>query len=342
MSRFLPALVALLVVATGHAADPTPTKRFEVKADRAFLDGHPLKLWGVRCGNALHSAAVTERHVNCLDSMAAHGVNCVAVYVQGSNGGWPDPNAGLNGYARDGKLKPDVAARLERFVREADRRGMVVMVGLMSPRKDQEFYDEAAIRRAVEETAKFLKERQLRNVFVDLMHEFNNPERIDHALLREPDGEAKKAKLAAWFKAIHADVPLGVCPSEETGTGTTFPGMGVRLIQKSMAIPKEGFVVNVETHRYDVYNNDGVFTRSDFDDMTATFKAYEATPNAAMLFHAGYIQGVSNASGSAPHPEMGGYGTSVTDRGVRFYYEWVRDHAGRWEYPRHVPAKPAK
>ena len=207
----------------------------------------------------------------------------------------------------------------------------------MSPRKDQEFYDEAAIRRAVEESAKFLKERRLRNVFVDLMHEFNNPERIDHALLREPQGEAKKARLAAWFRAANPDVPLGVCPSEETGTGDTFEGMGVRMIQKLMPIPKGGFVVNVETHRYDVYNNDGVFTRSDFEDMKATFAAYGAAPHAAMLFHAGYIQGVTNASGSAPHPEMGGRGTGVTDRGVRFYYEWVRGHAGRWEYPRHVP-----
>jgi|GEM_PF-1584120 len=33
-----------------------------------------------------------------------------------------------------------------------------------------------------------------------------------------------------------------------------------------------------------------------------------------------------------------GYGTGVSDRGVGFYYEWVRDHVGRWEYPRHVPA----
>jgi hypothetical protein len=33
-------------------------------------------------------------------------------------------------------------------------------------------------------------------------------------------------------------------------------------------------------------------------------------------------------------------GTDQDDRGVRFYYEWVRDHVGRWEYPRHVPAGP--
>jgi hypothetical protein len=35
---------------------------------------------------------------------------------------------------------------------------------------------------------------------------------------------------------------------------------------------------------------------------------------------------------------MGGYGKSEDDRGIRFYYEWVRDNVGRYEYPRHVKA----
>lgn len=328
---------AAVLLAAVLAAPPEPTKLFEVRNDRAVLGGKPVKLWGLRCGNALYSPAVTERHLAQLDNMAAHGINCLGVYIQGTNTGWPDANISLNGFTRDGKLKPAVAERLERLVREADRRGMVVTVGLFSPRKDQEFYDEPAIKRAVEEAARFLKERNLRNVFVDLMHEFNHEERIDHPLLREPDGEAKKAKLAGWFRAVNPGVPTGVYPSQDTGTSTTYPGMNVRIIQKKVPIPSDGWVVNVETHRYDWYSNDGVFTRSDFEDMRAMFAAYRAAPNAAMLFHAGYVQGITGASGTAPHPEMGGGGTGPLDRGVRFYYEWVRDHAGRWAYPNHVP-----
>ena len=144
--------------------------------------------------------------------MAAHGINLIGVYIQGTNGGYPNPDAGFDGFRRDGKLKPEVAERLEWLIREADKRGMVVMVGLFSPRKDQNLYDEAAIQRAVEEGARFLKERQLRNVFVDLMHEYNNLERIDHPLFREPNGEAKKAKLTAWFKAVAPDIEVGVLP----------------------------------------------------------------------------------------------------------------------------------
>jgi hypothetical protein len=34
---------------------------------------------------------------------------------------------------------------------------------------------------------------------------------------------------------------------------------------------------------------------------------------------------------------MGGYGAGPTDRGIRFYYDWVRDNVGSWQYPRHIP-----
>src|SRR5690606_28740250 len=188
--------------------DPAPTREFEIRADRAFLGGHPVALWGLRCGNALHSWTVTERHVRALDTMVAHGINLIGTYIQGSNGGWPDPDAGLNGFRRDGSLKPDVARRLEWLIREADRRRMVVLVGLFSPRKDQQLEGPAAIERAVKETAAFLRERGLRNVFVDLVHEFDHTERADQDLLREPGGAEKKAQLAQWFKEVAPDIEV--------------------------------------------------------------------------------------------------------------------------------------
>ncbi len=324
----------------GQAPEPdiAPTREFEIRNDRAYLGGEPVKLWGLRCGNALHSDAITERHIRNLDNMTAHGINLLGVYIQGSHGGWPNADAGTNGFTRDGRLKPEIGARLESLVRAADRHGMVVMVGLFTPRKDQAFYDEAAIRRAIEQAAGFLRDRGLRNVFVDIIHEYNHAERIDHEIFREPDGAAKKARLTAWFKAVAPDIEVGVCPTANSETADTYPGMDVRIIQKQMPIPDSGFVVNVETLRQDVYQNDGVFNQANRDYIFADCRRYRDAPNAAMLFHAAFIQGITNYSGSAPHAEMGGYGTGAKDRGVRFYYEWVRDNVGRWEYPRHVTA----
>ena len=314
------------------------TREFEIKADRPWLGGHQIDLWGIRCGNALFSEAVTERHVTNLDNMAAHGINLVGFYIQGANAGWPNPEAGLNGFTRDGRIKPEVARRLERLIRELDRRGMVAMVGLISPRKDQDFYDDLAIQRAIEETGKFLVSKKLKNVFVDLVHEFDNPIRMDKELLREPHGPEKKAKLHGWFKAVAPDIEVGICPDVGSATANSYSGMEIRFIQKQMPIPAEGFVVNLETLRQDEFQNDGVFNQSNRDYILADCQRYLEAPHAVMLFHAAFIQGITNFSGTAPHAEMGGYGAGPNDRGVRFYYEWVRDNVGRWEYPRHVRA----
>ena len=325
--------------AAGKEDEPAqPTKEFAIRGDRPFLGGKQVDLWGLRCGNALYSTAVTERHINNLDNMVAHGINLIGVYIQGANAGWPNPDGGLDGFRRDGRLKPEVSQRLERLIREADKRGMVVQVGVLSPRKDQDLYDEAAIRRAIEETARFLVRRNLKNVFVDLMHEFDQPDRIDHEILREPDGASKKTKLTKWFKDVAPDIEAGVCPTVGSDTADTYPGMEVRIIQKQAPIPSEGFVVNVETLRQDNFENDGVFNQGSIAYILGDCQRYLDAPNAVMLFHSAYCQGITNKSGTAPHPEAGGYGTGPNDRGIRFYYDWVRDHVGRYEYPRHFKA----
>lgn len=213
---------------------------------------------------------------------------------------------------------------------------MVVMVGVFSPRKDQELADERAIERALRETAALLRERELRNVFVDLMHEYNH-QRVDHDIFREPEGETKKAKLAGWFHAEAPNIEVGVCPTEDSGTGAPFEGMDLRIVQKEMDIPSTGFVVNVEMQRHDPYDNEGKYEAEEFDIMRAYFDSYRAAPNAALLFHSAFTQGVSGRAGTGPHPEMGGMGRSEADRGVRFWFEWVHAEVGRWDYPRHTP-----
>jgi predicted transcriptional regulator len=322
------------------AGPATPTREFQIRNDRPYLGGHPIDIWGLRCSNALYNTAVTERHINNLDNMTAHGLNALAVYIQGSNTGWPVADGALNGFRRDGRLRPEVARRLEWLIREADRRGMVVMVGLISPRKDQDFYNVEAIKRGIEEAGRFLTERKLKNVFVDICHEFDHPERMEYELLRGPDGPAKKARLMSWFKAVAPDIEAGVCPNVDSKEGTTYPGMEVRIIQKQAPIPSEGFVVNVETLCQDQFENDGVFNKGNIEYILADCRRYLDAPNAVMLFHSAHCQGVTNRSGTAPNPEPGGYGTSANDRGIRFYYDWVRDHVGRYEYPRHIRVSP--
>ena len=211
--------------------DPPPTRECSIKHDRCCLGDKQIQIWGLRYANTLFSQGATERHVRNLDNMIAHGLNCIGVYVQGSNGGHPDPETGRNGFTPEGKLKPDFAHRLEWLIREADQRGMVVMVGLFSPRKDQDFTDEAAVQRACKETANFLVRRKLKNVFCEIMHETNHT-RIDMDIFREPNGAEKKAKLTKLFKKFASGIQVGVCPTLKPNTADRYPGMDVRIIQK--------------------------------------------------------------------------------------------------------------
>lgn len=314
------------------------TKEFEIRSERPYLGGKEIDLWGIRCGNAFVNDAVTERFVRNFDNMNAHGINLFGAYIQGTNAGFPSGDAGYNGYTRHGEIKPEVARRIEFLVREADKRGMVVMIGCITPRKDQDFYDESDMRKAIEETARFLKEKKLRNVFVNLCDEFNHPLYAEKILIREPDGAKKKDQMTAWFKAIAPDIEVGVGPHWKSGTDYAYPTQDLQIMQKGMAIPRTGFAINVEPTREDYFNNDGIFNATNIEAIFTNCRNYLDAPNACFMFHSGFIQGVTNFSGTAPHAEMGGYGTGQYDRGVRFYYEWVRDNVGVWEYPRHVPA----
>jgi hypothetical protein len=277
-------VLAGLSAATHAADEPAPTKEFEIREGRPHLAGQPVKFWGLRCNNALMSPAVTERLVNNLDNLADHGINLISVCLQGTNGGFPNVDAGPNAYTSDGRLIPAFGRRLELLIREADRRGMVVCVGLFMPRKDEHLRDEAAIRRGIEETARILADKQLRNVFVNLYQEFNHPLRSDHEIFREPGGPEKKAKLTGWFKAVAPDVEVGICPNHQTGSAVDYPGCEVKFFQEGMPLPSEGFAVNTETADRDASGNEGVFNKYHLASLKKEWESYRESPRLALLF----------------------------------------------------------
>ena len=334
--RHVPATPAPSGAAANVANVPTPTREFEVRGDRAFLGGEPVRLWGLRCNNALLNPAVTERLCNNLDNMAAHGINLISVALQGTNGGFPDVDAGPNAFTSDGKLIPAFGRRLERIVRAADQRGMVVLVVLMMPRKDQLLRDEAAVQRAIEESARFLQTRGLRNVMVNLYQEFHHPTRIDHEVFREPDGAAKKAKLAGWWKAKAPAIEIGIVPNHLNGSPVDFPGCDIQMLHEEMPIPATGFVVNTETADEDLSGNEGVFTVQSKRRLEKLWDSYLGQPRAAMLFRSCYAEDVRGRMGVGPNAEMGGDGKGESDRGIRFFYRWSLAKLGRWQYPNHV------
>ncbi|MFO1091702.1 MAG: hypothetical protein U0992_00095 [Planctomycetaceae bacterium] len=87
----------------------------------ALLSGRAGSTCGIRAGNAFFNDAVTERFVRNFDNMNAHGINLIGAYIQGVNAGFPNGDAGLNGFTRDGEVLPEVARRIEWMCRGPTR-----------------------------------------------------------------------------------------------------------------------------------------------------------------------------------------------------------------------------
>ena len=176
---------------------------------------------------------------------------------------------------------------------------------------------------------------------MNIYQEFNHPARADHEIFREPDGDAKKAKLAGWLKAVAPNIEAGICPNHLTGSAVGYPGCEVLLYHEDMPVPEGGFSVNTETADRDASGNEGVFNAYHVASMKAEWEKYKGLPHSAMLFRSPYVEDVTGKQGTGPNFEVGGGGTGESDRGIRLYYEWLRDNVGRWEYPEHVKDKRA-
>jgi hypothetical protein len=82
----------------------------------------------------------------------------------------------------DGSLRPDYLARLERILNRADELGMAVILGIFYFGQDERLADEAAVVRAVDNTAAWVLDHGWRHVLIEVNNECNV--RYDHAILR--------------------------------------------------------------------------------------------------------------------------------------------------------------
>ncbi|MCK6210130.1 hypothetical protein KZX45_06190 [Georgenia sp. EYE_87] len=127
----------------------------------------------------------------------------------------------VTAYHRDGSLRPEWLDRLARILDEADRLGMVVILGLFYFGQDHRLEDQDAVRRAAENVIGWLDDTDRRNVIVEIANECNIP-RYTHDLLT-PRGmvsfikELRSATSTALpLAASYAGVPqFGIVPPQE-------------------------------------------------------------------------------------------------------------------------------
>ena len=130
-------------------------------------DGEPFQMWGIRVASATTSDAQTEHLVAQLDDYAAHGLNAVTVFYQGSRSAHYDP------FTPDGRGVDDGhQRRMERIITECGRRGIFVIVGIFYQHARLNVRDADAVRAAVRLVTEKLK--PFPNVLINVANEQNN------------------------------------------------------------------------------------------------------------------------------------------------------------------------
>ena len=131
----------------------------------------------------------TDAVIEALDFYKSHGVLMINVCLQGGQAGYEKAVNGVdrqNGYRYgpakgtyvsafqpDGSLKPTWLDRLDRLLRAADRRGMIVNLMYFYQGQDELFLSTKAIHAAARNITDWLIARNFRNVLIDIANEYD-------------------------------------------------------------------------------------------------------------------------------------------------------------------------
>ncbi|MEO7653489.1 MAG: hypothetical protein ABIZ80_23770 [Bryobacteraceae bacterium] len=135
--------------------------------------------------------ANTNAVIAALDFYKSHGVLMINVSMQGGQAGYDNQIYGqkrrngfkygqengthVSAFRPDGTLKPEWMARLERLLKAADDRGMIVNIMYFYQGQDELFDSPDAIRLAARNLTDWLIDRKFRNVLIDIANEWDLP-----------------------------------------------------------------------------------------------------------------------------------------------------------------------
>ena len=127
----------------------------------------------------------TSEFVEAMAEWRAHGLLAFTLNLQGGSPmGYGNRNWHNSAFDENGNLRPDYMKRLEKILNKADELAMVPILGLFYFGQDQNLKDETAIKRAVDNTMKWLRDKKFGNVLIEVGNESNNGG-YDHAILKE-------------------------------------------------------------------------------------------------------------------------------------------------------------
>jgi len=312
--------------ATPSAPFPPATPRLQVEGELLYLDGRPYPLWGLRTANQLEDDAHVQDLINNLDTYMEHGVNAVAPFLQGGNGGT------TNAFLPNGELDEQVMTRLLALLEETARRGMVVVVGFFYVERAPLLESAAAVERAVEQVTARL--RPYRHVIFNLVNEFHLPD-FDKAAypFRRPEG------ILRLLDIVHS-----IDPERLAAANCNDPQLVLQVARHTpvvlhnsrtlaeylLLVERVGKpVIDVEcgNHALDAGRH-GVFSEGAKLFYEQQIASAAVLPGKSIFFHAHWVQGPPTKWPGLKriyrrHCDLGGYGT-LTDPGMRWYFEAVR------------------
>jgi hypothetical protein len=287
---FRTSLLALYVIASlacvGFAADP-PARKTEVSivGDAFHINGRPtyagrtwqghkieglllnsrmvqgifddlnpetVSRWAYPDNGRWDAERNTREFIDAMPSWRQHGLIAFTICLQGgSPQGYSQDQPWHNSAIQaDGSLRPDYMHRLQRILDRADELGMVAILGIFYFGQDQRLADEAAVKRAVENTAAWVLERGYRNVILEVNNECNV--RYDHAILQPPRvheliEQAQQHQRGQWRLLVGTSYGGGTIPKENVvrasdfllihGNGVKEPARIAEMVRKCREVP---------------------------------------------------------------------------------------------------------
>lgn len=127
----------------------------------------------------------TAEFIAMLPVYRSHGLIGVTINLQGgSPEGYSETQPWINSaFGHDGTLRPAYMTRLERVLAEADRLGMVVILGFFYFGQDERIADEAGVLAAVDNATDWLVSGGYENVIIEIANEIDVP-RYEHEIIQ--------------------------------------------------------------------------------------------------------------------------------------------------------------
>jgi hypothetical protein len=127
----------------------------------------------------------TDEFVKAMREWHRYGLNAFTLNLQGgSPTGYGNRSWRNSAFDENGYLRQDYRKRLDKILRQADKLGMVVILGYFYFGQDQYLKDEKAVLHAVDQASEWVLKKGYRNVIVEINNECDIP--YDHAVLK-PD-----------------------------------------------------------------------------------------------------------------------------------------------------------